>query len=121
MTSAKELIAAIAELDPAEAPAVMLALAARLQEGRLPREANGRAADKALLGPDSRLLSAKQVAGLWNVPETWVRDQARAGKLPSVQLGRYVRFKMSDLDRYLGTKPERARLHPAPNNDIHRV
>ena len=47
------------------------------------------------------LLTAKQVADVWNVPETWVRDQARAGKLPSFQLGRYVRFKRSDLERSL--------------------
>jgi excisionase family DNA binding protein len=54
---------------------------------------------------DTGLLDAKQVAELWSVPETWVRDQARAGKLPSIQLGRYVRFRLSDLERFLGAKP----------------
>jgi hypothetical protein len=45
------------------------------------------------------LLTAKQVAVLWNVPETWVLEQARVDKLPSVRLGHYVRFRLAELER----------------------
>ena len=43
-------------------------------------------------GPD-RLLDAGEVAKLLNVPATWVAEAARAGRIPHVRLGRYVRFE----------------------------
>jgi len=70
------------------------------------------------------LLTAKQVAERWSVPETWVREKYRAGMLPFVQLGRYVRFRPLDLERYLQTAgkdaqaPARLPLH---RNGIHDV
>lgn len=48
-----------------------------------------------------RLLGAAEVAELLNVPERWVREHARAGHLPRVQLGRYVRFDRSDVLAWL--------------------
>jgi len=56
-------------------------------------------------GPKSdgfpRLLTAKQLAEHLAVPESWVREQARLGQLPSIKLGHYVRFKLDDVQRYL--------------------
>ena len=40
----------------------------------------------------SRLLEAKEVAELLAVPESWVRAETRAGRLPHVCLGRYRRY-----------------------------
>lgn len=42
---------------------------------------------------NDRLLTASEVAELLAVSERWVRDHAREGDIPSVQLGRYVRFR----------------------------
>ena len=42
-----------------------------------------------------RLLDAEQVAELLNVPKGWPLEQARAGRIPHVRLGRYVRFRES--------------------------
>jgi excisionase family DNA binding protein len=67
-----------------------------------------------------QLLSAKQVAARWSVPESWVRDQARNGKLASLRLGRYVRFRPSDLDRFF-ENPKPALLRLTASNGIHRV
>ncbi len=39
------------------------------------------------------LLSATEVADLLAVPVTWVREATRAGRLPHVRLGRYVRYE----------------------------
>jgi excisionase family DNA binding protein len=40
-----------------------------------------------------RLLTAGEVAELLAVPATWPLEQARAGHIPHVRLGRYVRFR----------------------------
>jgi excisionase family DNA binding protein len=44
-----------------------------------------------------RLLTASEVAELLAVPETWVRETTRAGHLPHVRLGRYVRYERDEI------------------------
>jgi len=39
------------------------------------------------------LVDAAEMASMLGTPETWVRDKARAGKLPSIHMGHYVRFE----------------------------
>ena len=39
------------------------------------------------------LLDAKGASELLNVPASWVAVEARAGRIPHVRLGRYVRFE----------------------------
>jgi excisionase family DNA binding protein len=48
-----------------------------------------------------RLLTAEEVAELLSVPRTWVYRAARDGALPSVRCGRYRRFDVSDVDRWI--------------------
>ncbi len=40
-----------------------------------------------------RLLTAAEVADVLAVPERWVQDASREGRIPHVRLGRYVRFR----------------------------
>ncbi len=40
-----------------------------------------------------RLLTASEVAEMLAVPERWIRDASREGRIPCVRLGRYVRFR----------------------------
>jgi excisionase family DNA binding protein len=40
-----------------------------------------------------RLLTAAEVAELLSVPESWVRQETRAGRLPHLALGRYKRYE----------------------------
>jgi excisionase family DNA binding protein len=47
--------------------------------------------------PSSPLLDATGAAGLLNVPKTWILAEARAGRIPHVRLGRYVRFDPDEL------------------------
>lgn len=49
----------------------------------------------------SRLLTAKEVARLFNTSEARVQDLARQGLLPSISLGRQRRFDSAKLERWL--------------------
>ncbi len=49
-----------------------------------------------------RLLTAKEVADLLAVPESWVREATRAGRLPYLALGRYRRYSREAIERWLG-------------------
>lgn len=45
--------------------------------------------------PFFEVLTAKELAARWRVPESWVREQTRSrcvDPIPHVRLGRYVRF-----------------------------
>jgi excisionase family DNA binding protein len=44
------------------------------------------------------LLSVHQAAGMLSVRPSWIYDAARRGQLPSVRLGKHVRFLRSDLE-----------------------
>jgi excisionase family DNA binding protein len=57
---------------------------------------------------ESALLSAPQVAKLFDVPESWVREQARLGTLPSIRLGHYVRFKAEEIQRFVAERSKQA-------------
>jgi excisionase family DNA binding protein len=58
----------------------------------------------------SALLSAPQVAELFDVPESWVTEQARHGTLPSIRLGHYVRFKAEEIQRFVAEHAKQAAL-----------
>ncbi len=51
--------------------------------------------------PFARLLDAKAIAEMLNVPHTWVLAQARAGTIPHHRLGHYVRFDPDDIAQWL--------------------
>jgi excisionase family DNA binding protein len=48
-----------------------------------------------------RLLDAREVAERLGVPETWVRESARSGAMRCVRLGRYVRFDLADVEKWI--------------------
>ena len=50
---------------------------------------------------DLRLLTAHEVAKMWQVHPEWIYDQVSAGKLPAIRLGRNIRFREGDLEAYL--------------------
>src|SRR5882757_2701448 len=78
-------------------PPILAFLSARLlAEGAFDRscEHNGEA------GRDAKnLLTAGELAQRLNLPESWVRTEERAGRIPSFRLGRYVRFRLMDVER----------------------
>ena len=48
-----------------------------------------------------RLLQAREVAELLAVPESWVREATREGRLPYVALGRYRRYEREAIESWL--------------------
>jgi excisionase family DNA binding protein len=47
------------------------------------------------------LLTAGQVARLLGVPRTWVYEQSRCGRIPTVTLGRYRRYRREAIDAWI--------------------
>jgi excisionase family DNA binding protein len=47
------------------------------------------------------LITAEEVAAYLAVSEAWVAEQARAGEIPAIKLGRYWRFRMSEIEEWL--------------------
>jgi excisionase family DNA binding protein len=73
-----------------EIPRILAFLSARLlAEGGSNRscEHNGETARDV-----KNLLRTGELAERLGVPESWVRTEERAGRIPSVRLGKYVRF-----------------------------
>ena len=51
-----------------------------------------------------RLLTAAEVGELLSVPESWVRRETRAGRLPHLELGRYRRYERAAVLEWLETQ-----------------
>jgi excisionase family DNA binding protein len=48
-----------------------------------------------------RLLTAEEVAERLAVPESWVRQETRAGRMPCLALGRYRRYEWEAVTTWL--------------------
>jgi excisionase family DNA binding protein len=82
-----------------EVPGLLLFLAARwlAETGPKSKAENNAAAESST----EKLLTPRELAEHLNVHESWVRTEERLGRIPSVRLGRYVRFKLSKVERTL--------------------
>lgn len=47
------------------------------------------------------LLTAHEVAELLGVPTSWVYEQSRGGRIPTVTLGRYRRYRREAIEAWL--------------------
>jgi excisionase family DNA binding protein len=52
------------------------------------------------------LLTAAQVAKLLGVPKSWVYEQSRRGRIPTVTLGRYRRYRLEAIDEWIRKREE---------------
>ena len=83
-------------------PGVLAFLSARFLAERYAgrnSEHNGASARDA-----EKLLTADELAKRLGVPESWVRTEERAGRIPGVRLGKYVRFKLSAVEEALAER-----------------
>jgi len=81
--------------DPNLAPDTRPRSAGSVNAGAMEPSRLDRARDRlrsSAAGP-RELLDAEGAAELLNVPKSWVLSEARAGRIPHVRLGRYVRFE----------------------------
>jgi excisionase family DNA binding protein len=51
---------------------------------------------------DAVLLDAGEVAQILRVPRSWVYSHLK--ELPAIRLGRYVRFRRSEIERFLNQR-----------------
>jgi excisionase family DNA binding protein len=56
-----------------------------------------------LVGVSGSLLTADQVARMLGVPKSWVYEQSRKGRIPTVTLGRYRRYRAEAITRWIET------------------
>ena len=56
-----------------------------------------------------RLLTAHEVAELLGVPASWVYEQSRSGRIPTVNLGRYRRYRREAIEDWLSALEQQAR------------
>jgi excisionase family DNA binding protein len=49
------------------------------------------------------LVTAQEVAELLGVPASWVYEQSRRGRIPTVTLGRYRRYRMEAIEQWVQT------------------
>jgi excisionase family DNA binding protein len=63
-------------------------------------------AEQPRITPAARLLNAEQAAAYLNVPCSWVREAARARRIPSVVVsrGKHIRFLQEDLDAWIAER-----------------
>ena len=50
------------------------------------------------------LLKAGELAERLNFPESWIGNEERLGRIPSVRGGRYVRFRFRDVEQALAER-----------------
>jgi excisionase family DNA binding protein len=85
---------ALADFLPIEKiPAFLARLAERLRSRRV--------AASAPSPQPERLLTAAEMAERLSVPESWIRTEERARRIPGVRVGRYVRFRASEVEAAL--------------------
>jgi excisionase family DNA binding protein len=63
------------------------------------------------------LLTAEEVAQLLGVPKSWVYEQSREGRIPTVRLARYRRYRPDAIEAWVAQleSPARgARLYAGP-------
>jgi excisionase family DNA binding protein len=55
-----------------------------------------------------RLLTADDVAAMLGVPRTWIYEQSRRGLIPTIELGRYRRYRREAIEAWLIEQEQRA-------------
>ena len=58
------------------------------------------------------LLTAAEVAALLGVPKSWVYEQSRAGRIPTVTLGRYRRYRAEAIAAWVEALERDPGVHP---------
>ena len=60
-------------------------------------------------GEPRLLVDAHHVAAALGLPLSWVREKTREGELPSVSCGRYRRYQLEDVRRWIESRKEGGR------------
>ncbi len=58
--------------------------------------------DRSTESPN-RLLTADELADRWQVPRSWVYAASRAGRIPTLRLGHYCRYRLDAIEEWEAT------------------
>jgi excisionase family DNA binding protein len=75
--------------------------------------------DSRANGSPGRLLTAEEVAEILGVTTAWVYEQSRAGRIPTVTLGRYRRYRREAIEAWVA-ELERSTAGGRPVGASHR-
>lgn len=100
-TQAARLPETMLALLAARLAALQGALLAALVDAQITKSA---AAEQSYNLHSKGLLTAGELAERLNLPESWVRTEERAGRIPGIRAGRYVRFKLADVEAALARR-----------------
>ena len=70
----------------------------------------------AALSLDEPLLDVERAAELLNVRVSWIREATRTGYLPSLRVGKHVRYTRSMLEAWLAEQ-----RHNGRNSQVRRI
>ena len=65
-------------------------------------------------GEEETLLEAKDVAAWLGVKEDYVRDLGRKGEIPTVKIGKYVRFERNSIREWIALQRDSNSCAPVP-------
>ena len=68
-----------------------------------------------------KLLNVGQVAELLDVPKSWVYNRTRTNAIPLYRLGKYVRFKASEVLSYYEEVGDGEDMRPLQQNTVANV
>lgn len=51
--------------------------------------------------PSGRLIDVRELAQILNVPVSWLYERTRKGAIPSIRIGKYVRFDLREVMVFL--------------------
>jgi excisionase family DNA binding protein len=63
------------------------------------------------LPADLDLLTPNDVCALLKVKKSWLYDEVEAGRVDAIRLGKQLRFRASDLARYLSERAKASHRH----------
>lgn len=63
--------------------------------------ANSSARDVSQPDDDRELMDAEQVAAMLGMTVDWVYEQSRRGRIPTITLGRYRRYRRTAIEAWL--------------------
>lgn len=70
--------------------------------------ANGQRRERHDAERTGTLLTADELAEILGVPTGWIYRQSRAGRIPTVKLGRYYRYRLEAIERWIVEREDAA-------------
>ncbi len=83
-------------------------IVARRVVAALPSDEKTELADRTVEAAAGGLLTAGEIAARLGVKPGWIYRQSRAGRIPTVKLGRYYRYRLEAIETWLAEREDAA-------------